>query len=67
MPAMMEKRTTDIAAAGAAGIDSVLVTGGIHREDFQTVWGEAPKPERLESFLAAATTRPRAALATFVW
>ncbi|HYI73557.1 MAG TPA: TIGR01459 family HAD-type hydrolase [Skermanella sp.] len=65
--AVGDNLTTDIAAAGAAGIDSVLVTGGIHREDFQTVWGEAPQPERLESFLAAATTRPRAALATFVW
>jgi HAD superfamily hydrolase (TIGR01459 family) len=65
--AVGDNLTTDIAGAGAAGIDSVLITGGVHSEDFQTVEGEALRPERLESFLASAPARPRAALPAFVW
>jgi len=65
--AVGDNLVTDLAGAGAAQIDSVLITGGVHREDLQTAWGEAPAPERLERFLAAAPSRPRAALPTFVW
>lgn len=64
--AVGDNLTTDIAGAGAAGIDSVLVTGGIHREEFRTAWGEAPPQERLDRILAAAPKRPNAALAAFV-
>jgi ribonucleotide monophosphatase NagD (HAD superfamily) len=65
--AVGDNLATDLAGAGAAGIDSVLITGGLHRADLHTAWGEAPKPERLEAFLAAAPTRPRAALPAFIW
>src|SRR3954464_4693471 len=65
--AVGDNLATDLAGAAAAGIDSVLITGGLHREDLQTTWGEAPKPNRLEAFLTAAPTRPRAVLPTFIW
>jgi ribonucleotide monophosphatase NagD (HAD superfamily) len=65
--AIGDNLTTDIAGAATAGIASMLVTGGIHREEFGTVWGEAPTEERLQGILAAAPKRPGAALAAFVW
>jgi len=65
--AIGDNLATDLAGASAAEIDSVLITGGLHREDLQTTWGEAPKPNRLEAFLTAAPTRPRTVLPTFIW
>jgi HAD superfamily hydrolase (TIGR01459 family) len=65
--AIGDNLTTDIAGAGAVGIDSVLVTGGIHREEFGTVWGEPPTEERLHCIVAATPKPPCAALAAFVW
>jgi HAD superfamily hydrolase (TIGR01459 family) len=65
--AVGDNLATDLAAAAAAGIDSVLITGGLHAEDLQTAWGEAPTSERLEALLGAARSRPRAALPTFIW
>jgi len=65
--AVGDNLATDLAGAGTAGIDAVLITGGLHREDLQTAWGEAPTQDRLHSLLAAARAHPRAALPTFVW
>lgn len=58
---------TDIAGANGAGIDSILVTGGIHAEEF-----EAAGPGRPDAALVHATARtsgavPTAILARFSW
>ncbi len=58
---------TDIAGAAAAGIASVLVTGGILRRDLGGAWGEAPCPARLAALLALAGPRPTAIVPRFVW
>ncbi len=58
---------TDIAGAAAAGIDSVLVTGGILSRTLDIPWGEPPCPTRLAPMLAADAPRPTAVLARFVW
>ena len=58
---------TDIAGAAAAGIDSVLVTGGIHSEQFGVAPGELPGRARLEAALATGGHHPVAAMARFRW
>jgi HAD superfamily hydrolase (TIGR01459 family) len=58
---------TDIAGAAAAGIDSVLVTGGIHSEQFGVAPGELPDRARIEAALAAGGHHPVAAMARFRW
>ena len=58
---------TDIAGAGAAGIDSALVTGGILLRDLGGVWGEPPSPALLAGLLPANGPRPAAVLARFAW
>lgn len=58
---------TDVAGAAAAGIDCVLITGGIHREELATAWGDHPDPARLSAVLALAGAAPTWALPRFVW
>ena len=58
---------TDIAGANAAGLDSVLITGGLLADELDLAPGEAPSARDLEQACRAAGARPRAALATFVW
>ena len=58
---------TDIAGADAAGLDSVLVTGGLLADTLALAPGEAPAADALEDACRAAGVKPRAALATFVW
>ena len=58
---------TDIAGALAAGLDSVLVTGGIHAEELGLDPGAAPDPGRLGALCAAAGWVPNAALPEFRW
>jgi ribonucleotide monophosphatase NagD (HAD superfamily) len=58
---------TDIAGAAAAGIDSVLVTGGIHGEELGAAPGELPDRARLTAALAAGRHYPVAAIAGFRW
>ncbi|MEI6558651.1 MAG: TIGR01459 family HAD-type hydrolase [Rhodospirillaceae bacterium] len=58
---------TDIAGAAAAGIDSVLVTGGILLRDLGGPWGEAPPPAALARLLPPGGPRPLAVLARFAW
>jgi HAD superfamily hydrolase (TIGR01459 family) len=65
--AVGDNLATDLAGAAAVGIDSVLITGGLHAGDLRTTWGEMPTPERLEALLTAARARPRAALPAFRW
>ncbi len=58
---------TDIAGANAAGIDGILITGGIHREELGTEWGAHPDPERLGALAAASGHRPTAAMPRLAW
>jgi ribonucleotide monophosphatase NagD (HAD superfamily) len=58
---------TDIAGAEAAGLDAVLITGGLHREDLDTPWGEPLAPDRLAALCRTAGRRPKAALPRLVW
>ena len=57
---------TDIAGACRQGLDSLFVSGGIHRAETTTASGGLD-PEALATFLAQAPHRPTAALADLVW
>jgi len=58
---------TDIAGAAAAGLDSLLITGGLLADTLGLAPGEPPGARALEDACRAAGVRPSAALATFVW
>ena len=58
---------TDIAGADAAGLDSVLVTGGLLADALDLAPGAAPDAGALDDACRAAGVTPRAALATFIW
>ena len=58
---------TDIAGAAAAGLDSVLITGGLLADMLNLAPGVAPSPASLEEVCRSAGVGPRAALAAFVW
>jgi HAD superfamily hydrolase (TIGR01459 family) len=58
---------TDIAGANRAGIDGLLVTGGIHAEEFGLDEGEQPDLERLGAAIAASGHRPIAVIARLSW
>jgi HAD superfamily hydrolase (TIGR01459 family) len=58
---------TDIAGAAAAGIDSVLVAGGIHAEEFAARCGAPPDLARIEAALAVGGYRPVAVASGFRW
>src|SRR6185437_3828855 len=56
---------TDIAGANGVGIDSLLVAGGIHAEEFGLAPGQVPDRDRLAQAVAASGHVPSAALAHF--
>jgi HAD superfamily hydrolase (TIGR01459 family) len=58
---------TDIAGAANVGIDSLLVAGGIHGDEFGVAENELPDPARLAAGIAASGYRPTAAIARFRW
>ncbi len=58
---------TDIAGANAAGIDSLLVTGGIHAEEFADTATRALDPARMAAAIAASGHTPTAAIPSLVW
>lgn len=58
---------TDIAGAAAAGIESVLVTSGIHAETLGVPPFEDPDPARLGALCAEGGQHPAAAMAAFRW
>lgn len=58
---------TDIAGAQAAGIDSVLVTGGIHAEELGIAHGDEADPAAVTAACRQAGKAPVAALPAFVW
>ena len=58
---------TDIAGANAAGLDSLLITGGLLADALDLAPGAAPSARTLDEACRAAGARPSAALATFIW
>jgi HAD superfamily hydrolase (TIGR01459 family) len=60
---------TDIAGAAAAGLDSLLIAGGIHAEEFGLDPGGDGCPDfsRIEAALAAAELSPVAVARRFCW
>jgi HAD superfamily hydrolase (TIGR01459 family) len=56
---------TDVAGARGVGIDSLLVTGGIHADELGG--GLGPDAAKLAAACAAAGLRPTYAMARFVW
>lgn len=58
---------TDVAGARGVGIDSLLVTGGIHAEELAGAGGSHPDPARLAAACTAAGVFPTYAIPGFVW
>ena len=58
---------TDIAGAQAAGIDGILIAGGIHADSLRIKEGERPSPEKLARLFAADEQQPVATLPVFRW
>ena len=58
---------TDIAGAAAAGIDSLLVAGGIHAEEFGMGENELPDLERVSAALHDGGYHPVAVAGRFSW
>jgi len=58
---------TDIAGAAAAGLDALLVCGGIHAVSLGITPGEQPTADRLAAFLAEHGQAPRYAAARLRW
>ena len=58
---------TDIPGAVAAGLDSLLVTGGLLADAWGVERTLAPDPARLEAACRDAGVTPTAAIPTFVW
>ncbi len=58
---------TDVAGAIAAGLDSALVTGGIHCRQLGGRWGRLPDGDRLATLLSGDAPRPTAVLPCLVW
>lgn len=65
--AVGDSLTTDIRGAAGAGVDSVLVTSGIHASELGLGYGELPSQDRLQIACAAAGAFPMAAIAAFTW
>ncbi len=58
---------TDIKGAQAAGIDSLLVTGGLLAEELGVSRLDAPAPDAVTAVCDAAQARPRAAIPALRW
>lgn len=58
---------TDIAGAAAAGLDSLLILGGIHAEEFGVAGGGEPDLGRVAAALERGPWRPIAAARRFAW
>jgi HAD superfamily hydrolase (TIGR01459 family) len=56
---------TDIAGADAAGIDSLLIAGGVHAVEFST--GGGLDLDRVAAAVANSGTRPIGVAARFIW
>jgi HAD superfamily hydrolase (TIGR01459 family) len=58
---------TDVTGAVGAGIDAILVTGGIHAEGLGISPGELPSVDRLHELCAKVGVHPKAAIAGLRW
>lgn len=58
---------TDVAGAANAGIDALLVTGGIHADELGIEAGQVPSAEALSAACAGAGHMPTAAIPAFAW
>ncbi|MGC2199282.1 MAG: TIGR01459 family HAD-type hydrolase [Stellaceae bacterium] len=58
---------TDIAGAAGAGLDSLLIAGGIHSEEFGAPGGQAPDLIRIEAALREGYYHPVGVAWTFRW
>jgi HAD superfamily hydrolase (TIGR01459 family) len=58
---------TDIAGAAGAGIDSVLIVGGIHADEFGASGGRPPDLERIEEALRRGSYSPVGVALNFCW
>ncbi len=58
---------TDIAGAKGVGIDSLLIAGGIHAEEFGLAPGQEPDAALLAPVLAHADNAPDFVMSHFVW
>jgi HAD superfamily hydrolase (TIGR01459 family) len=58
---------TDIAGAAGAGLDSVLIAGGIHAEEFGTSDGRAPDLDRIGASLRDGPYHPTGVAWRFRW
>jgi HAD superfamily hydrolase (TIGR01459 family) len=58
---------TDIAGAMGAGLDSVLIAGGIHAEEFGTIGDQPPDLERIAAALRSGSYSPAGVIRSFCW
>ncbi|MBV8121946.1 MAG: TIGR01459 family HAD-type hydrolase [Alphaproteobacteria bacterium] len=58
---------TDIAGAAAAGLDSLLIIGGIHADEFGAVGDRDPDPAVIDAALAAGAYHPVAVARRLLW
>jgi HAD superfamily hydrolase (TIGR01459 family) len=58
---------TDIAGARGVGLDSLLIAGGIHAEEFGLVDGQEPDAALLAAVLSHSETAPRFVMPHFTW
>jgi HAD superfamily hydrolase (TIGR01459 family) len=58
---------TDIAGAMGAGLDSVLIAGGIHAEEFGTIGDQPPDLERIAAALRSGSYSPAGVIHSFCW
>jgi HAD superfamily hydrolase (TIGR01459 family) len=58
---------TDIVGAAEAGLDSVLIAGGIHAEEFGLAKGGQPDLGRIEAALRVASCQPVAVAPSLCW
>lgn len=58
---------TDVAGAAGCGLDSLLVTGGIHADELRGAGGEHPDPILLAAVCAGSVQPPTYAIPTFRW
>ncbi|MEO3432137.1 TIGR01459 family HAD-type hydrolase [Inquilinus sp. CAU 1745] len=58
---------TDVAGANAAGIDSLLLLGGIHAEEFAAAPGDGPALDRIAEAGRAENAHPTWVGPAFIW
>ena len=58
---------TDIAGASGAGIDSLLIAGGIHAEEFGTAGGRTPDLGRVQAAMRESSYDPVGVAWSLCW